>query len=1236
MAAGGSRVRAWTNSDPIDTAWRGRHADDAESSFSFRAEMQEKNIRGGAQVLLFLTVAFTIGQFARYGSQILQALACEGSVWQDVPRAPQIWTLRAIEHFVNLLCVAALLRTIRQPRLCCYMLVVIWWYLYLLSLRLHELLGTCFLGAALQKCSGSANWSTNDCKTEDSASLLTSAAWIIISPRVVPTARLMHMTWLWIWLCVLPLQAFIAIEMDHDIQLWDAFRSCVILTAAGCYAYSKKLYMEKSQRQKVSVDTKRREVSERMFHILGYMMPQHIIVPMLRNPSHSIAEQYEQASVLFIMFENFEKIVHRYVDQPEEVLEYLNRYFTLFDHICRAHDVLKVETVGEEFVAAVGVTPRDTAFQSMNGHSEILARLVLAAWAILEVAATSGEQVLLKMGLHTGPIVAGVIGQKLPRFRLFGDTVNTAARMMQKGESGFVQFGEATRAHLPFWVSVSEPRFVEMKGKGLVTTYILTGIQFQKVGEERSPRSAFLPRADAERLPLRPATASSISDSSKTVPRKSLRPTVAQALFDGNDFAAEAVASAQEADDDPEDAGSRVRLSTLLESARARIRTSSFDPTLSASTAASTSWSPKASRRSARSSRRTVVQDASGFEVELSQLPASASRPCAGDLAVPINSCQGDASPKMSDEEELRAGTSIEAYSSPSGDAVVAPWTLSRAGSHLPPEGWYDLPPAALPCGSDNASGRPLFEQTVKEVIEEAMDGRQHAPSRSVWTFRRVLPADGEVPLEQEGDFQEWYHRHAVAKKLGKRMQRIALFLSLLTTVELAYVVLNTDVFLEDQASESMMRRLPTYLAGRLLVFCMLSYWSHTGFSEQAWVLENSRTVQLRLLATFSFIGLMLFVSYDAVATLPLHEDVVAAGERRLSSVKQQSVTSLCSFSAMFLFTFFAICMQFPFLFAHSCAFVGLTGLIIWRMNPHKGDLDQTRVLPLASNLVFSGTSKAVFFGCSLVQSFMAHSNEAVWRSRFRAKAQMEEMHERITSILNTLMPPMVVAQLRSCGPGAFSRLPSHRFESATIAQSDLIGFTQLASKKSPQEVVKFISEVFGRFDALTDKHRVYKVETVGDAYIAGQADRPLTLENSPLDVVLFALDMVKATHHWSRRRGQRVSCRVGVHHGFVIGGIVGTEMQRYHLFGEMMTVVEVLESTAPEGGVQASAACRCAILEQMEEFQVPQQLALFIEREDKFLRTSKDEVHHYDEVGGRTFLVQSYGHGGLGHHARS
>ncbi|CAE7794107.1 Npr1 [Symbiodinium sp. CCMP2592] len=154
---------------------------------------------------------------------------------------------------------------------------------------------------------------------------------------------------------------------------------------------------------------------------------------------------------------------------PEALLAYLNHYFTKFDDICSAHEVTKIETVGEEYVSAVGVIPRDIEADKAMGHAVILGRLIKAAKEILMVQRDtqgSDEEVKLKMGIHTGPVVAGVIGQKLPRFRLFGDTINTAARLMQKGLPGELQFGEATKSCLPRGVAYRWRDNIEMKGKG--------------------------------------------------------------------------------------------------------------------------------------------------------------------------------------------------------------------------------------------------------------------------------------------------------------------------------------------------------------------------------------------------------------------------------------------------------------------------------------------------------------------------------------------------------------------------------------------------------------------------------------------------------------------------------------------------------------------------------------------------------------------------------------------------
>merc|ERR1740130_592596 len=164
----------------------------------------------------------------------------------------------------------------------------------------------------------------------------------------------------------------------------------------------------------------------------------------------------------------------------------------------------------------------------------------------------------------------------------------------------------------------------------------------------------------------------------------------------------------------------------------------------------------------------------------------------------------------------------------------------------------------------------------------------------------------------------------------------------------------------------------------------------------------------------------------------------------------------------------------------------------------------------------------------------------------------------------------MVVDQLRA-NPGI---APSHKYNKCCIQQSDLCGFTKLAATRTPREVVDFISELFGMFDVLTDKYGIYKVETIGDAYIAGQAEKPMTKENRPSSVIRFGLESVLAVNRWSKKLGgEPVGCRVGIHFGDCIGGVVGTDMQRYHLFGGLMTVLEVMESCGVQSKVHVSTA---------------------------------------------------------------
>jgi class 3 adenylate cyclase len=248
----------------------------------------------------------------------------------------------------------------------------------------------------------------------------------------------------------------------------------------------------------------------------------------------------------------------------------------------------------------------------------------------------------------------------------------------------------------------------------------------------------------------------------------------------------------------------------------------------------------------------------------------------------------------------------------------------------------------------------------------------------------------------------------------------------------------------------------------------------------------------------------------------------------------------------------------------------------------------------------------------SVIATIESYCQEAVLRGGYQASLRMGFTLDRLQGTLDALMPPGVVDELR-CSPASLA----HSYQSVTLAQSDLAGFTRLAGTREPSEVVELISELFGRFDELTNRFEVYKVETVGDAYIAGQGGPPLTTKNSPVAVVCFASQLIEETARWSQDRGLDVGCRVGVHTAACVGGIVGSDMQRYHLFGELMTCLDLLEATSHVGKVHVSKDCKDAVDAELTRGSTVDPRFRLLARQEQSLLTSKGEAHPYVDVGG-------------------
>ncbi|CAK4150450.1 unnamed protein product [Aphanomyces euteiches] len=200
--------------------------------------------------------------------------------------------------------------------------------------------------------------------------------------------------------------------------------------------------------------------------ILKNMVPDHI-VKQIELGATLVSEEENDIALLFCGIGDFSAMMKRY--SPREMVVLLDRIYSLFDKLCMKHGVRKMETVGKVYLACAGL--RGNA----KGKEAALRAAALARDMMTQLAkckTKKGHGVKIRIGLHCGRVISGLVGMKKQQFSLFGDTVNTASRMQSTGVTGRIQISHAMFELLENDFEY-EPRTVEAKGKGLMKTYLL-------------------------------------------------------------------------------------------------------------------------------------------------------------------------------------------------------------------------------------------------------------------------------------------------------------------------------------------------------------------------------------------------------------------------------------------------------------------------------------------------------------------------------------------------------------------------------------------------------------------------------------------------------------------------------------------------------------------------------------------------------------------------------------------
>jgi guanylate cyclase len=200
--------------------------------------------------------------------------------------------------------------------------------------------------------------------------------------------------------------------------------------------------------------------------LLLNVLPEPVAIRLKRE--EVIADFCEEVTVLFADIVGFTRLSERM--PAEQLVALLDRVFARWDALAAEHGVEKIKTIGDAYMVAGGIPV------ARQDHAEAIAEMALRMGdELAEVEVESGLTLEVRIGIDSGPVVAGVIGRAKFIYDLWGDTVNTASRMESHAPAGSIQVTERTFERLRRRYELRRRETIEVKGKGPMTSYLLLG-----------------------------------------------------------------------------------------------------------------------------------------------------------------------------------------------------------------------------------------------------------------------------------------------------------------------------------------------------------------------------------------------------------------------------------------------------------------------------------------------------------------------------------------------------------------------------------------------------------------------------------------------------------------------------------------------------------------------------------------------------------------------------------------
>ena len=189
----------------------------------------------------------------------------------------------------------------------------------------------------------------------------------------------------------------------------------------------------------------------------------------------------------------------------------------------------------------------------------------------------------------------------------------------------------------------------------------------------------------------------------------------------------------------------------------------------------------------------------------------------------------------------------------------------------------------------------------------------------------------------------------------------------------------------------------------------------------------------------------------------------------------------------------------------------------------------------------------------------------------------LQESQEKSERLLLNVLPFPIVERLKQDTSAI-----AEQFDEVTILFADIVGFTPLSTRIKPTDLVNLLNEIFSNFDALTEKHGLEKIKTIGDAYMV-VGGLPVANPDHAEVIALMALDMQGAIAQFQAKYDEELQIRIGINSGSVVAGVIGVKKFIYDLWGDAVNVASRMESSGLPGKIQVTEATYERLKEKFE-----------------------------------------------------